>query len=162
MATNERAFDNQQLLRARAIFEKLSQPSDDFYKEVRGKTTQQNIGNYYRKPGIAVMMPYQYYYHRFGDTKQNEYPAYICANASISQSLDCSTGVLNYFPDLPEDIEDIKDSYSLSSSKFKIIQQPNNISGAMLSSFERFADRIMAEWDSYQKNGTANSQDLPH
>ncbi len=157
MAVKERAFDDQQLLKARGIFDKLSQPTNDFYKQIRGATTQQNEGNYRRQPGIAVMMPYQYFYQRLGESRHNEYPSYMDPGACISSELDDTIGILDYFPNWPEEVkaEDIERSYFSGGSELRINQhRPNDIREEVLGSFERFADQIAREWKSYQTRFT--------
>lgn len=137
--TQERGLDNNQLLRARAVFEKLGAPSNEFYLEVRNASTHQNTGTNRREGGISVMMPYQYYYHRLRATKHNKYPSYMDATDVIGPDRDNPDyNMLSRFAEKPEDIAGISQTMW------------SRVDEARLASFERFAARITQEWEEYQ------------
>jgi hypothetical protein len=153
--TFSRELDHNQLLRAKKVFEKLGQPSDEFYLQIRNTTTVTNKGTKRRSGMISVMMPYSYWYHRLGEALHDQYPGYMDPTVTIGFSQDYpGDALLNYFADWPED----QDSMSFSGGSKFGISQP--ISGQMideskLSSFERFADRIIEEWEVYKANQNA-------
>lgn len=142
-------LDDSQLLRARAVFEKLNEPTDEFYLTVRPAVTTRNNGYSRREGGISVLMPYQYSLHRFGSSKHDLYPAFMDPVLMIGAWGDDESGILAYFPDWPEGNE----GTSLAGGSNLRISQTSlkhNIDEDRLASFERFAARITAEWQEYR------------
>ncbi|OGD84217.1 hypothetical protein A2165_03580 [Candidatus Curtissbacteria bacterium RBG_13_40_7] len=144
-----RELDHDQLIRARAVFEKLGQPSDEFYLQRRNRTTGANTGTKRRAGGISVMMPHQYWYHRLGGTIHDKYPGYMDPTATIGPERNYPDDArLLYFADWPEDQDGI--SFA-GGSRFRVSQAfCSGIDETRLSAFERSAARIIAEWELFK------------
>lgn len=129
--------------RLKTVFEKLSTPPDSFYFQAREKTTTQNKGLSERRLGrISLMMPYQYWYHRFGETTHDKYPGYMDPTATIGLEKEHPDNAeLNYFEEGPEELPDPR----ISQSMWLRIDEERIVS------FERFADRIILEWQNTQQ-----------